>query len=96
MRNILLKRISTNNCIVLPGISEQIDVPNQSIDAISAAQSFHWFNIAATKREFSRILKERNLCVLLWNERDTVSNRFTRQYESLLYSPTLKTRILGF
>jgi len=55
-----------------------------SIDFITAAQAFHWFDQAKTRTEFARILKPGGWVVLIWNERRLDSSPFLRDYESLL------------
>jgi SAM-dependent methyltransferase len=55
-----------------------------SVNFITAAQAFHWFDREKTKREFMRILKPGGWVVLLWNERRLDSSPFLRDYEDLL------------
>lgn len=55
-----------------------------SVDFITAAQAFHWFDRPRAKREFKRILKDAGWVVLLWNERRLDSTVFLRAYEDLL------------
>ena len=55
-----------------------------SIDFITAAQAFHWFDPAKARTEFARILKPGGWVVLIWNERRLDSSPFLRDYESLL------------
>jgi ubiquinone/menaquinone biosynthesis C-methylase UbiE len=70
---------------VINGTVEDTNIKDQSIDLIVAAQSLHWFDLQKTKVEFRRILKERNLCLFIWNERLLNKNSFTSAYESLIY-----------
>jgi SAM-dependent methyltransferase len=65
------------------GTAEQTSLPKASIDIISAAQAFHWFDVNKTKAEFKRIIKPGGYCMLLWNER-LVSSAFENAYEQLL------------
>ena len=52
--------------------AENTMLPNQSIDIITAAQSFHWFSPVKFKSECMRILKKNGKILLLWNvHRDT-------------------------
>jgi SAM-dependent methyltransferase len=55
-----------------------------SVDFVTAAQAFHWFDPQEAKREFLRILKPGGWVVLLWNERHMDSTPFNRAYEELL------------
>ncbi len=66
------------------GTAEHTSLPVGSIDFLTAAQAFHWFDRGKAKGEFRRILKPDGLVVLLWNERDTTSSAFLREYERLL------------
>src|SRR5580658_4404950 len=40
-----------------------------SVDFVTAGQAFHWFEPAAARAEFQRILKTVGWVVLVWNER---------------------------
>jgi len=66
------------------GTAEATTLPDASVDFVSAAQAAHWFDRAASRREFARILKPGGWLVLLWNERITDSTPFLREYELLL------------
>lgn len=57
-----------------------------SVDFITAAQAFHWFERREAKQEFRRILKPNGWAVLIWNQRRLDSTPFLRQYEDLLLS----------
>jgi ubiquinone/menaquinone biosynthesis C-methylase UbiE len=64
--------------------AESTTLKDASIDIITAAQAFHWFDRNAAKREFTRILKPGGWVALIWNERRLDSKPFLRAYESLL------------
>lgn len=66
------------------GTAEQTTLPSASVDFVTAAQAAHWFDLPRTRAEFARILKPGGWCVLIWNERDTGSTPFLRDYEELL------------
>lgn len=68
----------------ITGTAEDSGLPNESVDFVTAAQAAHWFNRAAAKREFRRILNPGGWLVLVWNERVTDSTAFLREYEQLL------------
>ncbi len=55
-----------------------------SIDLITAAQAFHWFDRGQARTEFARILRPGGWVVLIWNERRLDSTAFLRDYENLL------------
>jgi SAM-dependent methyltransferase len=66
------------------GTAEATTLPEQSVDFITAAQAAHWFDLRQSRQEFLRILKPGGWLVLLWNERQTGSTPFLRDYEQLL------------
>ena len=65
------------------GGAEDTGLAGESVDLVSAAQAFHWFNNEATHREFARILKPHGWLALVWNRRD-LSDPFQQVYDSLL------------
>lgn len=66
------------------GSAQATTLAENSVDLITAAQAFHWFNQPASRAEFSRILKPGGQLALIWNERLTDSTPFLRAYEKLL------------
>lgn len=68
----------------LEATAEATTLDSQSVDFITAAQAFHWFDRARAKIEFARILKPEGWVVLIWNERRLDSTPFLRDYEDLL------------
>ncbi len=66
------------------GTAEATRLDSASVDFITAAQAFHWFDRERARTEFARILKPLGWVVLIWNERLLDSTRFLRDYENLL------------
>src|SRR5579863_10506974 len=66
------------------GTAEATTLADHSVDFVTAAQAAHWFDRAKARREFIRILKPGGWTVLIWNERQTDSTSFLRDYEQLL------------
>ena len=66
------------------GKAEATNLPDSSVDFVTAAQAAHWFDRERARWEFARILKPGGWLVLLWNERETDSTPFLRDYEQLL------------
>ncbi|HTZ95100.1 MAG TPA: class I SAM-dependent methyltransferase [Terriglobales bacterium] len=66
------------------GTAEATTLANASVDFVTAAQAAHWFDREKARREFMRILKPQGWTVLIWNERQTDSTAFLRDYEALL------------
>ncbi|GAA3845231.1 methyltransferase domain-containing protein [[Pseudomonas] carboxydohydrogena] len=68
MREQLAKRLP--GIEVLEGTATAIPLPDNSADALTCAQSFHWFATKATLAEFHRVLKPWGKLALVWNRRD--------------------------
>ncbi len=51
------------------GTAENTKLEDDSVDFVSVAQAFHWFDILAFKKECQRILKPGGMAVLVWNSR---------------------------
>jgi SAM-dependent methyltransferase len=68
--------------------AEATTLADNSLDLITAAQAFHWFDNATTKTEFRRILKPGGRLALIWNKRK-VSQPFQQAYDAILrdYAP---------
>jgi SAM-dependent methyltransferase len=77
-----------DNFISIDGAAEDTSLAEGSIDLVTAAQAFHWFNNAATKTELQRILKPDGKLALIWNKR-AVSEPFQQAYDAILreYAP---------
>jgi len=58
---------SVNTC------AEDTGLPGGSVDFITVAQAFHWFDRTKFRLECARILKESGKVVLVWNSRDSQS-----------------------
>lgn len=65
------------------GSAENTGLPAHSIDFITAAQSFHWFDQVKAKQEFLRILRFGGWAILIWNTRRK-STSFPQSYEKLV------------
>ena len=65
------------------GTAEDTGLETNSVDAVVAAQAFHWFDYSAALVEIKRILVSGGLLVCVWNVRDE-SVDWVRQYESIL------------
>ena len=66
------------------GSAEATTLPSASVDVVTVAQAFHWFEPVATLREFLRILKPHGWVVVIWNDRRISETGFGRAYEDLL------------
>ena len=68
----------------IDGAAEATTLDSDSIDIITAAQAFHWFDQTRARAEFARILKHQGWVALIWNERRLDSTPFLRAFEELL------------
>jgi SAM-dependent methyltransferase len=55
----------------LDGTAEALPFDDDSIDAITIAQAFHWFDQEAAMAEIARVLRPGGGLGLVWSERDT-------------------------
>jgi SAM-dependent methyltransferase len=75
--------------IAIEGTAEATTLANASVDLITCAQAFHWFNNKNTKAEFRRILKPGGKAALIWNNRITEADSFLIAYDKLLKSESV-------
>jgi len=66
------------------GRAEATTLAADSVDLIVAGQAFHWFDAAAARREFARILRPGGRVALVWNDRDTAASPLMASYEALV------------
>jgi SAM-dependent methyltransferase len=66
------------------GRADATTLDDDSVDLVSVAQAFHWFDPAATRREFHRILRPGGLAAIYWNSRRLDGTPFLLGYEALL------------
>ena len=52
------------------GDAENTTLDDASVDCITVAQAFHWFDVESFREECKRILKEGGRVFLIWNVRD--------------------------
>ncbi|NHJ32204.1 MAG: class I SAM-dependent methyltransferase, partial [Asgard group archaeon] len=72
------------NFISVNGQAEETTLERRSLDMITVAQSFHWFNQEETKQEFKRILKSTGSLVLIYNTRQIERSPFMADYDRML------------
>ena len=51
-------------------LAEMLPIRVASVDAVAAAQAFHWFDVPRAMREMHRVLRPGGTVGLLWNVRD--------------------------
>lgn len=67
------------------GTAEATGLPDASVDLVTAAQAFHWFDTDKVRAEFRRIVSPRGLVAVFWNTRRLVGTPFLEGYERLLH-----------
>jgi len=65
-----LERKRLRNVKVTDGLSTSIPAEDESIDAMFAAQAFHWFANEASLKEIHRVLKPGGVLAMIWNAED--------------------------
>ena len=70
-----------NNFVSVNASAENTTLEDKSVDFITVAQAFHWFDRESFKRECRRILKENGKVILVWNNRDETSDIVKENYE---------------
>jgi ubiquinone/menaquinone biosynthesis C-methylase UbiE len=65
------------------GRAEATTLRDRTVDLVTAAQAFHWFDLHSTRREFARVLRPAGQVTLIWNRR-LVTTPFGEAYEGLL------------
>lgn len=68
MRDQLMRAVPEVEAV--EGTAESIPLPDASVDVVTVAQAFHWFDAPAALAEIARVLKPGGGLALLWNERD--------------------------
>lgn len=70
----------------IDGRSEATTLAMGSVDLVTAAQAFHWFEPVATRAEFVRISRPPHRVALIWNDRRDDGSPFLAAYRQLLDS----------
>ena len=73
-----------SNFTAVNGSAENTTLPATSVDLITVAQAFHWFDHKEARHEFMRILKPNGFTALIWNDRRTDGSPLAEAYEQLL------------
>lgn len=64
--------------------AESTEIESNSVDIVTAAQSFHWFDTDAFKAECRRILKGNGPVCLIWNKR--IADAYVNQKTAEIYA----------
>lgn len=86
-----------SNVISVNATAENTSLADNSVDAITVAQAFHWFDRASFRKECQRILKPNGYVVLVWNDRDINSEIIKANFAvNKRYCPDFKGSSNGF
>jgi SAM-dependent methyltransferase len=55
---------------VVAGVAEALPLADASVDAVTVAQAFHWFDAEATFAELARVVRRPGAVGMVWNARD--------------------------
>ena len=90
MRDQLTGVVGSAGVEVLDGTAESIPLPPASVDAVTVAQAFHWFEPAAALAEIARVLRPGGALFLVWNTRDRSVDWVRRFGELLVDGPDVE------
>ncbi len=71
--------------VSVSGSAEATTLPDASVDWVTAAQAFHWFDVPKARDEARRILRPPGYVALVWNNRLEEATPFLREYEAFLH-----------
>jgi SAM-dependent methyltransferase len=86
MRETLARSASAGgvSLTVVPGTAESTGLGDASVDLVTAAQAFHWFDPQPAVAEMARIVRPGGGVALFWNVRDDDASPFLAAYSELL------------
>lgn len=68
------------------GSAEATSLADASIDLVSAATAFHWFDPERARTEWARVLRPGGLAVVFWNTRAVDRSPVAAGYEALMHA----------
>jgi ubiquinone/menaquinone biosynthesis C-methylase UbiE len=75
MRTVAEQTLKTySRFISIKGTAENTTINDNSLDIVTVAQAFHWFDLKQFRLECQRILKQDGRVALVWNSRDASSD----------------------
>lgn len=94
-----------SNVTIRLGTAEATGIPDKSVDLLTAAQAFHWFDPDATRTEATRILRPTGNSLFVWNTRrtdtppmaelDVLLRRFARDYDAIAHTGAMRLEALA-
>ncbi|MGD6966304.1 class I SAM-dependent methyltransferase [Rossellomorea vietnamensis] len=82
--------VNNRNIKFINSTAEETALKEDSVDIITIAQAFHWFDKPLCKKEFQRILKEDGHVIILFNEMQ-LDSQLAKEYRSILHEYKVKT-----
>lgn len=74
------------------GTADATGLPDASVDAVTVAQAWHWFDPPTASTEIARVLRPHGQVAVLWNIRDDETDWVARWTEIVHRGDTLTTR----
>lgn len=71
------------NFTSMKGTAEATGLDDRCVSLVTCAQAFHWFDHAAARREFMRVLAAGGWCALVWNTAIVEGDDFAVGYERI-------------
>ena len=84
MRAAATEHLEASNFHSVNGTAEATALDDASVQFVTAAQAFHWFDPDRARSEFHRILSPGGVIVLVWNDRRLEDSAFNRAYQQLI------------
>jgi SAM-dependent methyltransferase len=85
MRNAAIQWLGSHpDFLAVDGSADATGLDGASVDLVSVAQAFHWFDPERSRQEFHRILRPGGLAAIYWNSRRLSGTPFLEGYEALL------------
>ncbi len=70
--------------VSVAGNAESTGLAAGTVDCLTAAQAFHWFDVARFAREARRILRPEGRAALVWNVRRDAASEFQLEYKRVI------------
>jgi SAM-dependent methyltransferase len=70
--------------ISVAGRAEATTLPDASVDLVTAAQAFHWFDRPAFRAECGRILRPGGQVAILWNDRADAASPYMEAFAGFI------------
>lgn len=65
-----MRAVASQFAPTVAGTAELIPLRSSSVDAVTVAQAFHWFDAPRALEEIARVLRPGGTLLMVWNERD--------------------------